>query len=139
MTTLTRLYARAGRRGACVVLSGATAKGYPVVTINGRQYGAHRLVCEWAWGPAPGGAQALHSCDNSRCVSPAHLRWGTHAENMADKVARGRCRNQYTDAMHCKRGHALSDDNTYVNPASGSRQCRTCRRADNARRRRDNR
>ena len=47
---------------------------------------------------------------------------------MDDKVARGRTRNQYVDATHCIYGHLLSDDNVYINPSSGSRQCRTCRR-----------
>jgi hypothetical protein len=31
----------------------------------------------------------LHSCDNTSCVNPNHLRQGTHIENMADKKIRG--------------------------------------------------
>ena len=34
--------------------------------------------------------QVLHSCDNRRCCNPAHLRDGTHSENMQDMLARGR-------------------------------------------------
>ena len=34
----------------------------------------------------------LHSCDNPPCCNPAHLRWGTPADNAADKVERERWR-----------------------------------------------
>lgn len=35
------------------------------------------------------GLFVLHSCDNKRCVNPAHLRSGTAKENTADMVKRG--------------------------------------------------
>lgn len=38
----------------------------------------------------PVGMVVLHSCDNRPCCNPAHLSIGTHADNVADMVSRGR-------------------------------------------------
>jgi hypothetical protein len=73
--------------------------GYGRVQINDWNYYAHRVIFNLA---NPGVIELkapksydesgflLHSCDNPSCCNPKHLRVGTHAENMADKVARGR-------------------------------------------------
>lgn len=52
---------------------------------------AHRVAWEIFNGrEVPDGMHILHSCDDPRCCNPDHLRPGTHGENMADKVSRGR-------------------------------------------------
>lgn len=50
----------------------------------------HRIVCTLAHGepPAPD-LQAAHSCGNTSCCNPGHLRWATRTENAADKVKHG--------------------------------------------------
>ena len=60
---------------------------------------AHRLSWELHHArPIPPGMGVLHSCDNPPCVNPQHLRIGTGADNVADRSARGRNRDQYGEA-----------------------------------------
>ena len=53
---------------------------------------AHRYSYALRTGDLLIGRQALHSCDNPSCVNPDHLSSGTPADNMRDKIAKGRGR-----------------------------------------------
>ena len=66
--------------------------GYGIFTIRaGEQKLAHRLSYEMHFGEVPAkGLVVRHRCDNPLCVNPDHLMLGTPADNMRDKVARGR-------------------------------------------------
>lgn len=60
---------------------------------GGRVERAHRMALRDRLGPPPSGKPfAIHSCGNGHkgCVNPWHVRWGSPADNVADRTAHGR-------------------------------------------------
>jgi hypothetical protein len=80
--------------------------------INDRGYYAHRVIYDLVYPntitlSAPKDSDEsgflLHTCDNPSCCNPKHLFVGTHADNMADKVAKNRQKKFPTDhGPRCK-------------------------------------
>lgn len=76
--------------GCWLWLSALSDKNYGQLYAPPRNMvGAHIISYELHKGPR-NGLHVLHSCDNSYCVNPEHLRLGTHQENMQDREARQR-------------------------------------------------
>lgn len=106
-----------------------------VGTTDGKGYGrwknrhlAHREVWRRECGDIPVEMMVLHICDQPPCVNPRHLYLGTIRENTIDAVVRGRWAATNLDKADCPAGHPYTDDNVYIVPKTGARQCKTCNR-----------
>lgn len=86
---------------------------------------AHRLIYEMTTAPIPAGLTIDHLCRVRHCVNPSHME----PVSIATNVMRGESLPaKNARKTHCPQGHPYSEENTYVNPNSGHRLCRTCHR-----------
>ena len=75
--------------GDCLEWTGAkTRDGYGLTRIDRTTVYTHRLALELEGINV--NKLVLHSCDNPSCCNPAHLRIGTHQDNMNDMHNRNR-------------------------------------------------
>ena len=90
-----------GKDDECWIWSGTISyAGYGLYRLSGKQYRAHRLMYEHANKRRLKDDECVcHTCDNPSCVNPDHLFVGSHDDNMADMVEKGRARNKYTGKL----------------------------------------
>jgi hypothetical protein len=60
-------------------------KGYGHVSLNDRDYAAHRISYMIYYGKIKKDMFILHKCNNSRCCNPDHLYAGTRLDNASDR------------------------------------------------------
>lgn len=76
---------------ACHTWQGYVAPdGYGRFAVSSRRCLAHRVAFFLHYGVDPGELLVMHTCDNTICVNPEHLKLGTNDENMADMVSKKR-------------------------------------------------
>lgn len=103
--------------------------GYGGLTINKKQWRAHRWIYQHINGPIKKGLFICHRCDNPSCVNPEHLFEASHTENMLDSIKKGRHSRQILakTRTHCKHGHEAIPENL-VKLTSGVKSCLLCHR-----------
>ncbi len=85
------------------------SSGYGAFKVDDLERQAHRVSYEMHHGVSLFGRESdlvMHSCDNPRCVNPAHLSLGTDATNIADMIAKGRNSRGERHAALCAAGRA---------------------------------
>ena len=109
-----------------ILRPGRASSHYLTVSLRGKTRTVHRLVIESFTGPCPEGMECCHvngdRLDNRAC----NLRWDTRTENNRDLLRHGT--HHYLARTHCKRGHELTDENTFTRPNRSGRYCRECHR-----------
>ena len=100
--------------------------GYGSFRFRGdrRLHKAHRVSWELTHAePIPPGFQIHHICKNRLCVNPAHLQVLPQSIHASFDSVNAR-------KTHCPQGHPYDEENTYW--FNGARQCRACRRINQA-------
>ena len=96
METAERFSSRVNKTDGCWEWTGGGVRGYGRYWFNGKQVQSHRysytlhhpLTIDLLDGHRE--ICVCHRCDNPKCVNPAHLFLGSHADNVKDKEAKGR-------------------------------------------------
>lgn len=100
--------------------------GYGETTYLKKVWRIHRLIWTIMKGEIPEGFVIRHKCDNAPCCNPDHLVPGTDADNVADRIRRGR--DHHSNLTECPHGHPYSGENLWVD-SRGFRHCKACARA----------
>lgn len=91
-TTLKKIEYEVNENGCWICTSHKRDRaGYAVVRRGGvSPQRLHRYVYQLINGPLTSNQVVMHTCDTPPCFNPEHLKVGTHADNVQDKVAKNR-------------------------------------------------
>lgn len=129
-----RFWEKVLKTDGCWNWTGARAdRGYGKIVFEQRNYAAHRVVLWLAGIDTPSDKVVDHTCMNTSCVNPAHLRVVTQKINCLENNPGVAAKN--AKKTHCPYGHKYDGVSVWRGKVHG-RFCRTCA-AENLARHRD--
>lgn len=113
-----------GGADACWPWTGSVShRGYGHCFVGGRPLRANRVAFVLSGGEFTEAKPfALHSCDNPKCCNPKHLRAGSHADNMADRAAKGRAAFGMKNGSHTHPSRRPTGDRNVARRVPGIRR-----------------
>lgn len=121
-TPVERVGRRLTARADHLICSGTlNAIGQPALWIGHKEVAVHRWLWARVHGPIPAGYVLWNTCEQDRCVAPAHYEMLTRREAAARALDR-----RWGYSERCGRGHYFLPENIYWH--KGYRYCKTCRR-----------
>lgn len=89
--TYPKFWSKVDKTAACWLWTANTDRdGYGNITVNKKQYKAHRFSLLIHGVNVPKGSIVMHTCDNPRCVNPEHLIVNTQQANILDRDNKNR-------------------------------------------------
>ncbi len=103
------------------------SSGYGELKVCGRMLKAHRVSYELHIGEIPQGLHVCHHCDTPLCVNPSHLFVGTNADNVRDRMAKGRggCAHGAANGAHTHPERVPRGAAHYAHMKPARRRCGT--------------
>lgn len=66
----------------CLIWGPVNSTRYGTITINKKNYSAHRIIATLVYGLPAENQVVMHSCNNKPCINPEHLSIGSQSDNL---------------------------------------------------------